>query len=445
MSARYPLAAAALAACCLALLSPAARAGDDAKLVTRTYPVADLIVPVPHDINLVCNRSEKGTPPPGGWLLYPAEGPAKGSAPQKRQEDQLIRQIMRAVESATWQANGGAGTIDYYPLAMTLIINQRPRVHERIAALLADLRRAQNTEVALEVRFVTVPEDLLERVVQEFGSDGVERMVDCEGRRIATRGLAFLGPRRLAHLIEMVQGDQRSSVVQAPKVTMTNGQVATMSLGDTQLFCDNIDWTCPDKDAADWIQRQLAKTALRLTAQPFVSADRRSVQLELRAEQACFTPVERLIAVPAPGDPDQAAPAPDRNLLSLGRQAARGTFVIPEGQTAVLGGLRRVVEGRNEFGPPVLSKIPYINRLFKNVGYGRESQATLVLATPRVLVNEEEEVRANPTAAEEQEEPAKAASGRQTKVLAELLRAYDGACAEGRAAEARKYARAALA
>jgi Flp pilus assembly secretin CpaC len=34
------------------------------------------------------------------------------------------------------------------------------------------------------------------------------------------------------------------------------------------------------------------------------------------------------------------------------------TVTVPDGGTVVLGGLKRLSEGRNEFGPPILSKIP---------------------------------------------------------------------------------------
>ena len=67
------------------------------------------------------------------------------------------------------------------------------------------------------------------------------------------------------------------------------------------------------------------------------------------------------------------------------------TVVVPDGGTVLLGGLKRLSEGRNEFGPPILSKIPYINRLFKNVGYGREAESILLMVTPRIIINEEEE------------------------------------------------------
>src|SRR5262249_49891080 len=69
------------------------------------------------------------------------------------------------------------------------------------------------------------------------------------------------------------------------------------------------------------------------------------------------------------------------------------TVAVPDGGTVLLGGLKRLSEGRNEFGPPVLSKIPYLDRLFRNVGYGREVQNLMMMVTPRIIINEEEEIR----------------------------------------------------
>ncbi len=40
---------------------------------------------------------------------------------------------------------------------------------------------------------------------------------------------------------------------------------------------------------------------------------------------------------------------------------------------------------------PILSKMPYINRLFKNVGIGRETQSLMMMVTPRIIIQEEEE------------------------------------------------------
>ena len=68
-------------------------------------------------------------------------------------------------------------------------------------------------------------------------------------------------------------------------------------------------------------------------------------------------------------------------------------MAVPDGGTVLMGGLKRLSEGRNEYGPPILSKIPFIDRLYKNVGYGREAESLLIMVTPRIIINEEEEYR----------------------------------------------------
>ena len=67
------------------------------------------------------------------------------------------------------------------------------------------------------------------------------------------------------------------------------------------------------------------------------------------------------------------------------------TVSVPDGGTVLLGGIKRLSEGRNEFGVPLLNKLPYINRLFKNVGIGRETQSLMMMVTPRIIIQEEEE------------------------------------------------------
>ena len=67
------------------------------------------------------------------------------------------------------------------------------------------------------------------------------------------------------------------------------------------------------------------------------------------------------------------------------------TVSVPDGGTVLLGGIKRLSEGRNERGIPLLSKLPYINRLFRNVGIGRQSDSLMMMVTPRIIIQEEEE------------------------------------------------------
>ena len=67
------------------------------------------------------------------------------------------------------------------------------------------------------------------------------------------------------------------------------------------------------------------------------------------------------------------------------------TVSVPDGGTVLLGGIKRLREGRNEFGVPILSKVPYVNRLFKNVGLARTTDSLMLMVTPRIIIQEEEE------------------------------------------------------
>jgi general secretion pathway protein D len=69
------------------------------------------------------------------------------------------------------------------------------------------------------------------------------------------------------------------------------------------------------------------------------------------------------------------------------------TVSVPDGGTILLGGIKRLREGRIERGVPIMSKLPYVNRLFKNVGIGRETQSLMMMVTPRIIIQEEEEAK----------------------------------------------------
>lgn len=64
---------------------------------------------------------------------------------------------------------------------------------------------------------------------------------------------------------------------------------------------------------------------------------------------------------------------------------------VPDGGTVLLGGVKSLSEGRNMAGVPILNKIPYVSRLFRNTGVGRETTSLMMMVTPRIIIQEEEE------------------------------------------------------
>jgi type II secretory pathway component GspD/PulD (secretin) len=308
----------------------------------------------------------------------------------RTQEDRLIRLITSYVRPGSWSERGGPGTIEYFPLTMSLVINQTPDVQEQVADLLAALRRQQDREVAVEVCFVAIPEDLLERVGADFNLPA------------RTPGVSFLKGAQLARFLAAAQGDVRTNVMQAPKVTTFDGQAANLDITDRQNYVTGVDLVERQGQVACRPRSETFSTGLRLAVQPFISADRRSVSVRLSASMTHLDtqavplfPVEMPVATRgedgSPGQPvvyKQFIQQPRFTTLALER-----TLKIPDGHTAVLGGWTQEREVRNEDGPPVLSKIPYVNRVSTNVGYGRAREHVLVMVTPRILIAEEEEVR----------------------------------------------------
>ena len=75
------------------------------------------------------------------------------------------------------------------------------------------------------------------------------------------------------------------------------------------------------------------------------------------------------------------------------------TVSVPDGGTVLLGGIKRLSEQRVEDGVPVLDKIPYLSRLFKNTSIARTASSLMMMVTPRIIIQEEEEEKLGVTPA----------------------------------------------
>ena len=63
---------------------------------------------------------------------------------------------------------------------------------------------------------------------------------------------------------------------------------------------------------------------------------------------------------------------------------------VPDGGTVLLGGIkRRANEGGIRI--PVLTNLPYVNRLFRNQAIGQDAHRLMMTVTPRIIIQEEEE------------------------------------------------------
>jgi hypothetical protein len=72
------------------------------------------------------------------------------------------------------------------------------------------------------------------------------------------------------------------------------------------------------------------------------------------------------------------------------------TATVSDGGTVAVHAGKQKVQVRRESGVPVLSEIPYLNRLFKNVGVAEVEQEVVVLATAKRVSQVRKEVRVEP-------------------------------------------------
>jgi type II secretory pathway component GspD/PulD (secretin) len=218
-------------------------------------------------------------------------------------------------------------------------------------------------------------------------------------------GLAFLNDIQVYTFMEMAQGDQRSNIMNAPKVTLFNGQTANLSVNQTEFYVTNVQVFSVNGQIVFIPQNTplpgSPEGTLNITVQAVVSADRRFVRVNqdvtLAAQSGATVPLFPITTFVTPvfEGGSQGQPIPFTQFIqqpSFTSITVQTTVVCPDGGTVLMGGLKRLRESRNEFGPPFLSKVPYLNRLFKNVGVGRDSQHVMIMLTPRIIINSEEEI-----------------------------------------------------
>ena len=213
-------------------------------------------------------------------------------------------------------------------------------------------------------------------------------------------GLAFLNDIEVYMFLEAAAGDRRTNIMQAPKVTTFNGATATVNVTDNTFFVLGLQITNVGGQFVYLPQNTPIPTGVSITVQPVVSSDRRFVRMTLNPQFTELTnatvplfPITAFITPVFEGG-SQGTPIPFTQFFQQPSTATIGvqtTVVVPDGGTVVMGGLKTMSEGRNEIGPPVLSQVPYLNRLFKNTATGRETRHLMLMVTPRIIITSEEE------------------------------------------------------
>lgn len=461
-------------------------AQNDAKVGANTSALGQVNVPY------VAGGS--GGPPTTGQPQNMQFGPGGLGGGVQPDFDSLIELITSTIRQSDWQDNGGTiGFIRPHETTLSLVITHDVRGHEEIENLLTQLRKLQDLQVTIEVRFITLNDAFYEQVGVDFDfdiDDNTDRPFQVFGRPDPTGstsyttppltvgsgdpardvqdrdhgptttvgmsapgvystdldipfsnnslaqaagaisnavpavtlanglapggaqvGFAILSDLEAYFFITAVQDDQRSNVLQAPKVTMFNGQQAFVSDTQQTPFVISVIPVVGDFAAAQQPVIVVLNEGTSLSVQAVVSNDRRFVRLTMVPFFSQIGAVNtftfegsssttRRTASDTVGQTEEESNAEEETTSNSGTTVQLPTFAfqtvtttvsVPDGGTVLLGGIKRMREARYEDGVPMLNKIPYLNRLFANVAIGKSSTSLMMMVTPRIIIQEEEE------------------------------------------------------
>ena len=232
----------------------------------------------------------------------------------------------------------------------------------------------------------------------------------------ANFGFAILSDIEVFFLIQASKGNTRSNVTNSPTVTMFNGQSATVTDGFQQPFVTSVTPVVGDFAVAHQPIITILPDGTNLNVAAVVSNDRRSVRMTLVPQFTQIGEVETftfegstttatatnsflddLLDINTPDSSDDEIETTQTGVtvqLPIIANTSVSTVVsVPDGGTILLGGVKRMTETRDEEGIPFLSNIPYVNRLFKNVGIGRTTTNLMMMVTPRIIIQAEEEAK----------------------------------------------------
>ena len=347
----------------------------------------------------------------------------------------LVELIQETIEPDSWYdlSDTGEGTITTYPLQQPrkLAVLQTHEVHVEIEKLLDALRVSLGNQVSVEAVFLVVSENFLEAVgldvdfTANLGGKWGQLSFE-QGSSEATRpdtttkvqgslgGIAasatigggygsILDDLQVSFLLRAVQAHTDAKALVAPKTTVLSGESSAFSVSDIVTYALPATTTTTTTGTGvgtaatiGGFQPNIGQISVGtlLTITPTISHDKKYVLLNI---VATLTDLLRLrthtVEGPTGGATGQIEEY-DVTVPETETSAVMTRVSVPDGGTLLLGGQKITSEVEKESGVPVLSKIPFIGRLFSNRSIVRDHKILLILVKPTIMLQEEREAEA---------------------------------------------------
>ena len=308
------------------------------ELLTMVYNVADLVVPVqkvvrrPGEIDaavLQANResaadagNERAVPVPAPVrTIAHSDQPVLSGNELELEFAPLVELIRASVATDTWGRENGPARIVTYPGNLSIVIRQTAEAHDEIADLLSALRKEHNLMVVADARIVRLPDD--------EDSDWLDQAVDLNSSPDGLRWALSTEP-RVERLLDYVT-DGGGRVISSPRIKTLPGHTAEISVSGS------------DEEG------QPLEVSLSLTARPLSEGDLLRLNYQVGIDEPLTT-------------------------------GGRGTGLLKSGQTLLV---EYVPGDGNQVGVPLVRKVPYVTKLFRNVPSRQDRY--LIAITPRLV------------------------------------------------------------
>lgn len=409
------------------------RIQDGAIYISNPEGLAEKGVTVLHDIAdlTVTVKDFRGVGQSLGVLMRPDDesnhirrmGIEKGEAPpvevaRDRRGQEWVKFIRENVRPSSWGGENGvaANTIAYRN--GKLVVTHTAEVQEQIRELLSSFRKARAIQVAILARFIEVSENFLE----DFGvqwSGGTVEDADAEnpvdigfarntlhtnisgtitpGHEVGlgtafaddsglNMAIGFLNKFRVHLLINAVRKENQGNLLTAPRVTCFNTQRAFLTVSTIQSYVRSY-----NSDGFPEIGQ--VNDGIILEVQPFVSADRRYITLELIPQVNQVGDFQTFDYRNTPDDDDDIFDVTEVDRIQLPSVTTRQvmtTVSVPDGGTLMIGGLAKAREGRGKATVPVLGDLPLLKYLFTTRRRIDARENLIILVTAHIIQQDED-------------------------------------------------------
>ncbi|MBI4229803.1 MAG: hypothetical protein HY608_03105 [Planctomycetes bacterium] len=408
--------------------------GIQGNSVTRSYDVRDLI------LQMTDHKAPQISLATGGEGMQFEEMEQLDVEPFT--VDDLIEIIQKNVQPKSWETSDVA--IEPTPQGM-IVVRNSPEVHREVEELLASFRDQRQLQVAIQSRFITVVDDLLDDIDVMYRGLG-SRPIAYDGTSAFTSGIVnelggstdfrFLTPAVFDPQVPVATGSTAPGMTpllqpnpflldlrgtKAPAATAAGAIVQMNLLNDwqvsailrtmhmtqrgTTLFSPHL--TCFNTQRASLmvvVQQAYVRDFTIVTGvntigadpeigyvqhgmvfdvRPTVSADRKFITLEMRPSVATLLGF-------VPFNTDLAVSAGQTLTVTISwpnisLSAVRTTVSVPDTGTVMVGGMTRYTEVHQYTGLPFLSKIPILNLLTGRDRDARERENLVILTRAQVV------------------------------------------------------------